>query len=147
MYGWIKQQIITTRVSISYFDDLHVALVADLTKSMFFVKVCSVSSRCSCRLHIFGVTSEHSRPSCGPPYHHRYEERYILMHYATFDALSTPQLPEEFMYLNIFSFCIWVGHFFQFTVIKQRSFTYKSLGRLLNQTDNRIQGEYQSLYT
>jgi hypothetical protein len=88
-------------------------------------------------------------------------ERYILMpfatfvtlarpvrvHSATFDAVATPQLPEEFMYLNIFAFCIWVGCFFQFTIIKQRSSTYKSSGRILNQTNDRIQGEYQSLYT
>jgi hypothetical protein len=73
--------------------------------------------------------------------------RPVLVHSATFDALATPQLPEEVMYLNRFAFCIWVGHLFQFTVIKQRSSTYKSPGRLLNQTDDRIQGEYQSLYT
>jgi len=127
---------------------------------MFFVKVCSVSSGCSCRLHIFGVTSEHSRPFCGLLYLYRYEEIYILMpsatfdtlarplslRFASFDALSTPLLPEEVIYLNRFSFCIWVGCFFQFTVIKQRSSTYKSSSKLFNQTDDRIQGEYQSLH-
>jgi hypothetical protein len=138
-----------------------VGLVTDLTKSHVLCKVCSVSSGCSCRLHIFGVTSEHSRPFCEPPYLHRYEERYILMpsttfdtlarpvlvRSATFDALDTPLLPEEVMYLNRFSFFIWVECFFQSTVIKQRSSTYKSSGRLFNQTDDRIQGEYQSLRT
>jgi hypothetical protein len=87
---------------------------------MFFMKVCSVSSGCSCKLYIFGVTSEHSRPFCGPPYLHGYEERYILMpsaafdtlarpilvHSAAFDALATPLLPEEVMYLNRVAFCI-----------------------------------------
>jgi hypothetical protein len=68
----------------------------------------------------------------------------VLVRSAAFDALATPLLPEEVMCLNRFSFCIWVGRFFQFTVIKQRSSTYKSSGRLLNQTDDRIQGEYQS---
>jgi hypothetical protein len=86
----------------------------------------------------------------GPPYLHHYEEIYILMpsatfdtlarpvlvHSAAFDALATPLLPEEFMYLNRVAFCIWVGRFFQFTVIKQRSSTYKSSGRLLNQPDD-----------
>jgi hypothetical protein len=119
---------------------------------MFFVKVCSVSFGCSCRLYIFGITSEHSRPFCGPPYLHGYEERYILMpstafdtlarpvlvHSAAFDALATPLLPEEVMYLNRVSFCIWVGRSFQFTAIKQRSSTYKSSCRLLNETDDRI---------
>jgi hypothetical protein len=52
--------------------------------------------------------------------------RPMLVHSTTFDALTTPQLPEEVMYLNRFSFCIWVGHFFQFTVIKKRSSIYKS---------------------
>jgi hypothetical protein len=119
---------------------------------MFFVKVCSVFSGCSCRLYIFGITSEHSRPFFGPPYLHGYEERYILMpsaafdtlsrpvlvHSAAFDAFATPLLPEEVMYLNKVVFCIWVGCFFQFTVINQRISTYKSSGRLLNQTDDRI---------
>jgi hypothetical protein len=73
--------------------------------------------------------------------------RPVLVHFATFDTLATPQLLEEVMYLNKFSFFIWVGHLFQFTIIKQRSSTYKSPGRLFNQTDDRIQGEYQSLYT
>jgi hypothetical protein len=113
---------------------------------MFFVKVCLVSSGCSCRVYIFGVTFEHSRPFCGPPYLHGYEERYILIpfaafdtlsrlvlvHSATFDALATPLLPEEVMYLNRVAFFIWVGCSFQFTAIKKRSSTYKSSGRLLN---------------
>jgi hypothetical protein len=117
---------------------------------MFFVKFCSVSSGCSCRLYIFGVTSEHSRPFYGPPYIHGYEERYILMPSATFDtlarlvlvhsaafyALATPLLPEEVMYLNRVSFFIWFGRSFQFTIIKKRSSTYKSSGRLLNQIDD-----------
>jgi hypothetical protein len=50
-------------------------------------------------------------------------------------------LPEEVMYLNRLTFCSWVGRFFQFTVIKQRSSTYKSSGSLFNQTDDRIHGE------
>jgi hypothetical protein len=62
----------------------------------------------------------------------------VLVHSAAFDALATPLLPEEVMYLNRVAFCIWVGRSFQFTVIKQRSSTYKSSGRLLNQTDDRI---------
>jgi hypothetical protein len=92
---------------------------------------------------------------------HRYEERYILMQFgtfdtfsrpvlmrsATFDTFARPALPEEVMYLNRFSFCSWVRRFFQFTAIKQRSSTYKSSGRLFNQTDDRIQGEYQSQHT
>jgi hypothetical protein len=87
---------------------------------MFFVKVCSVSFGCSCRVHILGVTSEHFKPFCGPPYLPRYEKIYILMpsatidtlarpvlvHSITFDALATPQLPEEVMYLKRFEFCI-----------------------------------------
>jgi hypothetical protein len=117
---------------------------------MFFVNVCLVSSRCSCRLHIFGITSEHSKPLYGPPYLHFYEEIYILMPSATFDtltrpvlvhsttfyALATPLFPKEVMYLNRVTFFIWVGRFFQFTVINQRRSTYKSSGRLLttNQT-------------
>jgi hypothetical protein len=86
---------------------------------------------------------------------HRYEERYILMRSATFDTLARPVLmrsatfdtlarpvlPEEVMYLNRLTFCSWVGRFFQFTVIKQRSSTYKSSGSLFNQTDDRIHGE------
>jgi hypothetical protein len=86
---------------------------------------------------------------------HHYEERYILMRSATFDTLSRsvlvrsatfdtlarPMLPEEAMYFNIITFCSWLAHFFQFTVIKQRSSTYKSSSRILNQTDDRIQGE------
>jgi hypothetical protein len=73
--------------------------------------------------------------------------RPVLVHSVAFDALDTPQLPKKFVYLNKFAFCIWVGRFFQFTLIKKRSSTYKSSDRLLNQIDDRIQGEYQSLYT
>jgi hypothetical protein len=62
----------------------------------------------------------------------------VLVHSAIFDALATPLLPEEVMYLNKVSFCIWVGHSFQFTIIKKRSSTYKSSGRLLNQTNDQI---------
>jgi hypothetical protein len=64
--------------------------------------------------------------------------RPVLVPFATFDALGTPLLAEQVMCLNRFAFCIWVGRFFQFTVIKQRSSTYKSSGRLFNQTDDRI---------
>jgi hypothetical protein len=62
--------------------------------------------------------------------------RPMLVHSAIFYALAIPQLPEEVMYPNRFSFFIWVGRFFQFTVIKKRSSTHKSSGRLLNQTDD-----------
>jgi hypothetical protein len=64
--------------------------------------------------------------------------RPVLVHSAAFDALATPLLPKEVMYLNKVSFCIWVGRSFQFTVINQRSSTYKSSGRLLNKTDDQI---------
>jgi hypothetical protein len=72
---------------------------------------------------------------------HHYDKRYILMRSATFDTLSKPMLPEEVMYFNIRTFFIWLGRFFQFTIIKQRSSTYKSSSRLFNQIDDRIQGE------
>jgi Na+-translocating ferredoxin:NAD+ oxidoreductase RnfA subunit len=62
----------------------------------------------------------------------------VLVHSIAFDALATLLLPKEVMYLNRFAFFIWIGRFFQFTVIKKRSSTYKSLGKLLNQTDDRI---------
>jgi hypothetical protein len=86
---------------------------------------------------------------------HHYDERYILMRSATFDTLfrsvlmrsatfdtlSRPVFPEESMYFNIITFFSWLACSFQFTVIKQRSSTYKSSGRLFNQTCDRIQGE------
>jgi hypothetical protein len=72
---------------------------------------------------------------------HRYDERYILVRSATFDTLARTVLPEEVMYFNRITFCRWLGRSFQFTAIKQRSSTYKSSGKLFNQTDDRIQGE------
>jgi hypothetical protein len=67
--------------------------------------------------------------------------RPMLMRSATFDTLARPVLPEEVMYLNRITFCSWVGHSFQFIVIKQRSSRYKSLGNIFNQTYDRIGGE------
>jgi hypothetical protein len=50
-------------------------------------------------------------------------------------------LLEEVMYFKRGTFCSWIGRPFQFTIIKQRSSTYKSSGRIFNQTNDQIQGE------
>jgi hypothetical protein len=62
--------------------------------------------------------------------------RPMLMCYATFDTLSRDVLSEEVMYFNKITFCSWVGYFFQFTVIKQISSTFKSSDKIFNQTDD-----------
>ena len=90
---------------------------------------------------IFGFTSKHLDHFVSCHVCHPCDKRCILMWSTTFDTLVRYMLLEEAMYFNRGKFCSWLGRPFHFIVIKQRSSTYKSLGRIFNHIDDRIQGE------